>query len=365
MKHISITAAMMAIAYLPFVSFAQTPTPTVRNDDDEIIKVQSRLVVVPVSVTDAGGEPVTGLTKNDFTISEQGKHQVIDQVSDAERTPLEIALLIDISSSVNPLFDFELQSAAQFLETVMKPEDKATVFSIGDQPKLYSARESSTEAAARVRAMKPAKTFTAFYDTVAAAAQYLRKTAPERSRRVIVALTDGEDNWSELTRKSEMANYRELDVNKLTQQKLDQVAGRTDAAHRSAQAEILRDLQNADTVFYSVNPAGDSYRLNKISSRAQVGMERFANETGGTAFIPRFLTVTNTKEPLQNAGNAIKNKESLLKIFRQLTSELRAQYLIQYYSESDFPANQFVKLDVGLTNRGGVRVRARQGYYVK
>ena len=357
---------MIAIAAcLPVLSHAQTPTPKIQSDDDDIIKVQSRLVVVPVSVTDAGGEPVTGLTKADFTIAEQGRSQTIDQVSDAERTPLEIALLIDISSSVNPLFDFELQSAAQFLETVMKPEDRATVFSIGDQPTLYSARESSTAAAARIRAMKPGKTFTAFYDTVAAAAQYLKNTAPERSRRVIVALTDGEDNQSELTRKSEIANYKDLDVNKLTQEKLDRVATRTDAAHRSAQAEILRDLQDADTVFYSVNPAGDSYRLNKISSRAQAGMERFANETGGTAFIPRFLAVTNIKEPLQNAGNAIKNKESLQKIFRQLTSELRAQYLIQYYSESDFPANQFVRLDVGLVNRGGARIRARQGYYVK
>jgi hypothetical protein len=71
------------------------------------------------------------------------------------------------------------------------------------------------------------------------------------------------------------------------------------------------------------------------------------------------------KDPLQNPGNAAKNKLTLVNIFQQLTGELRAQYLIQYYSESDFPLNQFVKLDVALTNRSGLRLRARQGYYVK
>jgi hypothetical protein len=180
-----------------------------------------------------------------------------------------------------------------------------------------------------------------------------------------VALTDGEDNWSDLTRQAEMATYKDLDVNKLNQDKLNQLASRTDAAHQSAQAKIRRELQNADTVFYSINPAGDSLRLNKISVRAQTGMETFANDTGGAAFVPRFLTTTNTKEPLQNAGNALKNKETLVRIFKQLTSELRAQYLIQYYSESDFPINKFVKLDVTLVSRNDSRVRARQGYYVK
>ncbi len=55
----------------------------------------------------------------------------------------------------------------------------------------------------------------------------------------------------------------------------------------------------------------------------------------------------------------------LVTIFRQLANELRAQYLVQYYSESDFPNNKYVKLDVGLTNPNQLRVRARQGYFVK
>jgi VWFA-related protein len=341
----------------------QTPTPK-PQENDEVIKVSSRLVVVPVSVTDANGQPVTGLTAQSFRLIEEGRPQEIDQVTDAEKTPLEFALLIDVSGSVNPLFDFEIKTAAQFLETVMKPDDRATIFLIGDKPISLVARENAAAAAARLRTIVPSGKFTAFYDTVAAASQYLQKNAPIRSRRVILALTDGEDNWSDLTRESEKANYRDIDVNRLTAEMRNQIAARTNTAHLNAQAKILRDLQNADTVFYVINPAGDSYKLNTISKRAQIGLAKFADETGGTAFLPRFQS-TSMKDPLQNAGNVRKNEETLSKIFSQLASELRAQYLIQYYSEADYPANKFVKVDVGLANAAGSRLRAREGYYVK
>ncbi len=347
---------------LCFSVSGQTATPT--PVDDEVIKVESRLVIVPVSVTDSKGEPVLGLGAEHFRIVEDGKPQVIDQVTNAEATPLEIALLVDVSGSINPLFEFEIKAAAQFLESVMKSEDRATIFLIGDRPISAMARENSVEAAIRVRSIVPSGKFTAFYDTVSAAAAYLQKSAPVRSRRVIVALTDGEDNWSSLTREAEKANYRDLDINTLTQGKRNQLASRTDAAHLLAQSKILRDLQNADSVFYVINPAGDSYKLNTISKRAQIGLERFSSDTGGTAFLPKFLS-TKMKDPLQNAGNMKRNEQTLDRIFRQLAGELRAQYLVQYYSEADFPASKYVKLDVGIQNVNGTRLRARQGYYVK
>ena len=212
---------------------AQTPTPAQKPDpaDDEIIKVSSRLIVVPVSVTDASGQPVVGLKAENFRVSEDGRNQEIDRVTDAENTPLEIALLIDVSGSVNPLFEFEKKAAAQFLESVMKPEDRATIFLIGDKPISTLVRGTASEAAVRVREIQPSGKFTAFYDTVASAAKYLRQNAPVRSRRVIVALTDGEDNWSDLTREAEKATYRDVDVNELTSEKRNQLAERTNNAH--------------------------------------------------------------------------------------------------------------------------------------
>ncbi|MEO8573291.1 MAG: VWA domain-containing protein [Pyrinomonadaceae bacterium] len=350
-------------------TYAQTATPSpartpVIAEEDQVVKVESRLVIVPVSVTDSEGESVKGLKASDFRISEENRPQIIDSLGNAEDVPLEIALLIDVSGSVNPLFEFEKKAAAQFLQTVMKPDDRATIFLIGDKPSAVLQSENSALAAARLQSVVPSGKFTAFYDTVSSAAKYLRQNAPVKSLRVIVALTDGEDNWSNLVREAEKATYRDIDLSKLTEEKRNLLAATTDSAHKSAQTVISRELQDADTVFYVINPGGSSIKFNKISMRAQSGMEKFANETGGTFFLPSFFS-TSSKDQLQNASNQKKNEATLDRIFKQLANDLRAQYLVQYYSESDFPANKFVKLGVSLQNPGNSKIRARQGYYVK
>lgn len=369
-RNISLLAAI-SLSLVSISTFAQTPTPTPTptptstpgvQEDNDVIKVRSRLIVVPVSVTDASGEPVTGLKAENFRVSEEGASQTIDTVGNAESVPLEIALLIDVSGSVNPLFEFEKKAAAQFLQTVMKPDDRATIFLIGDKPSAVLQSENSSAAAQRLMSVVPSGKFTAFYDTTAAAARYLRANAPAKSLRVIVALTDGEDNWSDLVREAEKSTYRDIDVNRLTPEKRNELAATTDAAHRNAQTKISRELQDADTVFYVINPAGNSIKLNKISMRAQVGMEKFANETGGTFFLPKFAA-TDTKDALQNSSNTKKNEATLDRIFKQLANDLRAQYLIQYYSDAEYPANKFVKLQVGLQTPINHRVKARQGYY--
>jgi Ca-activated chloride channel homolog len=362
----SITALTLLFLFANY-SEAQTPAKTPPpTDDGEVIKVNSRLVVVPVSVTSAAGDPVLGLGINDFRISEENKPQVIEAVGNAENVPLEIALLIDVSGSVNPLFELEKNAAAQFLQTVMKPEDKATIMLIGAEPTAGLERGNSSEAAQRLRTVVAGgrATPTAFYDTVAAATRYLRQNAPERSRRVILAITDGEDNYSNMVREAERATYRDVDVSSLTQEKRDQLAAATDGAHRTAQDKIAHSLQDADTVFYVVNPSGSSVKLNKISTRAHTAMERFSNETGGTPFLPNFQP-TDTKNAATNASNDRKNIAILDKIFKQLANELRAQYLIQYYSESEFPADKYVKLAVTLKNPATGSLKARQGYYSK
>ncbi len=363
MKFFTLHVAILLIVFTATIN-GQTPTSTPIPEETGVVKVQSRLVVVPVSITNAAGDPVLGLKASDFRIAEEGQQQVIDSVGNAENVPLEIALLIDVSGSVNPLFEFEKKAAAQFLQTVMKPEDHATIFLIGDKPSAVLKSENAALAAERLKAVVPSGKFTAFYDTASAAAKYLSQNAPIRSLRVIVALTDGEDNWSEVVRQAVQATYRDIDVSRLTPDKRDQLAASTDNAHRIAQTKISRELQDADTVFYVINPAGTSIKLNKISMRAQAGMEKFANETGGTFFLPAFAPTTS-KDPLQNASNMKRNEATLDLIFKQLANDLRAQYLIQYYSESDFPTNRFVKLSVGLQNQPAHRVRARQGYYVK
>ena len=180
-------------------------------------------------------------------------------------------------------------------------------------------------------------------------------------------ISDGEDTNSVRISKAIQDGFKKIGdrINTIDSKSLYEltVKNRNEASNQERQ-RVLRSLQDADSVFYSINPAGSSFQLNQISVVGQGNMQKFADETGGSAFLPKFLAI-DTKDNYQNDINTRKNTEMLDRIFRQLANELRSQYLIQYYSEADFPINRFVKLDVGLPNRGALRVRARQGYYVK
>lgn len=352
----------------PTTTAKPTPTPKPQKiDDDEVIKIESRLVVVPVSVTDASGQPVLGLKEKDFFVREENKPQQIERVTDAEKIPLEIALLFDVSASTDAMFQFQQETAARFLQEVMRPEDRATIFTIGERPLMIQARGTSEQSTVSIKTIRPTKEFTAFYDSVYAAASYLQKNAPSGRRKVLLVISDGEDTNSERIRKAIQEGYASLGkkLDTLDSKTLYQltVARRNEASARE-QLTVLQALQNADTVFYSINPAGSSYQLNKMSQYGQSNLQKFADETGGTAFLPKFQQ-TALKDPLQNSQNMRLNQETLIKIFRQLTNELQAQYLVQYYSEEDFPNDKYVKLDLGLTAPNKYRIRARQGYFVK
>lgn len=348
--------------------FAQTAKPTPpASDDGEIIKVSSRLVVVPVSVTDSAGQPVLGLKAADFRIAEEGRQQQIEQVSDAEKVPLEIILLFDISATTSPMFKFQQETAAKFVEEVMRPEDRATIYTVGARPVLIQSRVPANAAAAAIKSIVPTKQFTAFYDSVADASEFLRKNAPSGTRRVVIAISDGEDTNSVRIAKAIQDGYTALGkrMDTIDNKALYEltVANR-DKANAGERARVSRILQNSDSVFYSINPGGSSYLLNKAARFGQENMQVFAVETGGTAFLPRFSPI-DLDDNLQNLTNTKKNTAILEGIFRKLANELRAQYLVQYYAETEYPDNKYVKLDVALSNPSGHQIRARKGYFAK
>jgi Ca-activated chloride channel family protein len=320
-----------------------TPAPADEDaiDESEVVRVTSNLVVVPVSVTDAAGEAVPGLKKEDFKLEEEGRAQEIAEVGGADVVPLDIAVVFDVSSSVTKNFEFEKQAAAGFLKQVLKPIDRAAVFSIVERPRLEQPLSSAETATVKLLTIPPAEkaTGTAFYDTVSEAARYLAKNAPERNRRVILVISDGEDNFSNDVRDAMMAEGKQ---------------GRTQAEamehqkglHARAAQKVLREVQRADAVFYSINPSGPGLRLNIISQRAQDQMKMLADTTGGNSFVPPRL-------------------EDLDTIFRQIAAELRAQYLLQYLSNNEAQPGKFLRIKVDTPAKPGLKVRARQGYFKK
>jgi Ca-activated chloride channel family protein len=286
-------------------------TPDPPEPAEEIITIKSNLVAVPVSVTDAGGQPVRNLKVEDFLLEEEGQVQQLQNLGEPGKTPIELALLFDISRSVRHRFDFEREAAGRFLKEAMKPGDTVTVFAIGSDAKIAVERtENADKAIKSTMAIEPSEESTAFFDTIVKAARYLSDNSNPGVRRVMVVISDGEDTNSQ----------------------------------RFRLTDALREIQRGNSLFYSINPSGPSIRLNKISMKGQVGMIRLADETGGVAFLPDKL-------------------EDLNKVFTQIISELQAQYLLGYYSTNEKTDGAFRKIAVRVPKRTELRIRARDGYY--
>ncbi len=323
-----------------------TPTPELKDEDFDVIRVSSNLVMVPVSVVDVNGQAVHGLPVGDFRLEEEGRVQQIVEIGNPDQVPLDIALLFDISSSVSQkgFFAFQQRAAASFLRQVMKATDQAAVFTIGAQPVMVAPLGSAEIAAAKLSAIPAATSSvsTSFYDTVAVAAKYLDENSPARRRKVIVVISDGDDTSSILLQQT-MAEVR---ANQKLEPTRSAALENLQYRHTRAASDVQRAVQKSDAAFYSINPGGPSVRLNQISMRAQRSMETIARSTGGTAFVPE-------------------GEKDLEKVFNEVAAELRGQYLLQYYSNSQTPGPQFRRIVVAVPTHTDLRVRARQGYYPK
>jgi Ca-activated chloride channel family protein len=318
----------------PGPRYKPKPTPT---PEYEVVRISSNLVVVPVSVTDAKGQPVLGLKASEFHIEEDGRAQEIAQLGDPEQAPVDIALLLDVSASVDARFVFEQKAAAAFLRQVLKTGDRATVFAIDKTPRFVQPLSTASLAAEKVMSIAPANGFTAFFDSVLAAEKYLDQASSQGRRRLIVVISDGDDTArinDLFTDQSRKGNFHLSAMDAQLQ------------FIKNAQTEVLREVQRAEITFYSINPSGRTMHLNVRTARSEEGMERIAQATGGAAFVP--------------AGEA-----DLGAIFQRIGSEIRSQYLLQYYSNNESAGRAFRRIVVSTPAQPQVHVRAREGYYPK
>ena len=313
----------------PAPRYKPKPTPT---PEYEVVRVSSNLVMAPVSVTNTQGQPVLGLKTSDFRIEEDGHPQEIAQIGDPEQVPLDIALLIDVSGSVVARFAFEQQAAASFLQQVLKPEDRATVFAIDETPRMIQQL-----AARKLMAVTPSKGYTAFFDSVVAAANYLDKSSSSGRRRIVVVISDGDDT------------ARILEVSAVQNRSDSMKVIGVDAQLqliRKAQLDTQREVQHAEITFYSINPSGQTMHLNVRTARSEEGMEGIAAATGGAAFVPRNESESNG-------------------IFQRIASEIRSQYLLQYYSNNKSGGASFRRINVSTPAQPQLHVRSREGYFPK
>jgi Ca-activated chloride channel family protein len=282
--------------------------PGIRSPN--IIRVSSNLIMVPVSVTDAAGKPVLELKEDDFQIAEDGNIETIAKMAEPGQSSLQIALLFDVSGSVHHRFEFEKQAAIHFLQKVWKPGDGVTIIPFNEKQIVSLRNSESLEEAFQVLGqLQPGTGATAFYDTVVMSARLLRASALPEIRQAEIVLSDGEDTRS-----------------------------------NSTIADALQAIQHSNSVFYSINPGGNSIRLNRISLKGQQNLVSLAKETGGTAYIADKIS-------------------DLDEIFGRIATELRAQYLLSYYSSNPGINGEFRRIEVTLPGKPDLRIHARYGYY--
>jgi VWFA-related protein len=280
---------------------AQPPSST------QPIRVRVELVNVLMTVTDRKNRLVIHLTKDDFRVFEDNKPQTIRYFSRESDLPLRIAILIDTSSSIRERLRFEQEAALDFLNTtIRRGKDMAFVVGFDVEPQLIQDYTDNMEKLSNAIRGLQAGGVTSLYDAVffSCKEKMLFFPPPEPYlRRVMIIISDGEDNQSEHTREEALAMAQRGEV----------------------------------TIFtISTNRTGLEGRGDKV-------LRRLAQETGGRAFFPF-------------------EASELAVDFQQIAHELRSQYSLAYVSTNAAHDGTFRSISVEPLEKG-MRVRAKAGYF--
>jgi VWFA-related protein len=280
------------------------------------IRVEVNLVNLYATVRDRHKAIVTGLTKDDFEIYEDGQRQEISNFSAETNLPITLGLLIDTSGSELYTLSAEKEAATRFLARVMRKNDLAMVISFDTDVDLLADftdnRDRLDSAINRAQINAPMASSiiaqgpfpqsnsggTNFYDAVYLAAH--DKLVDEAGRKALVVLTDAEDTGSKL--------------------KLQ---------------DAIEAAQRTDTVVHILLIAGDG--------GDQGVAKKLTEETGGRMIV-------------------VRGEKNLDKAFDEISDELRHQYTLSYIPSNKAHDGTYRKIEVKMKNKD-YSVLARRGYY--
>jgi VWFA-related protein len=172
------------------------------------IRVDTTMVLIPVTVMDPLNRFVTGLEKENFKISEDKVEQRIQQFS-SEDAPLSVGLVFDISGSMGNKMEKSRQAVAEFLKT-MNPEDEALLVLFNDRAQLALGFTRTPEEIQNKLTFTQPKGRTALLDAVYMGLHAMKKA--HNPRKAVLIISDGGDNNSRYT-ETEIKNLvREEDV---------------------------------------------------------------------------------------------------------------------------------------------------------
>ena len=303
-------AARVALATLLFlcgaaaVVFAGPPHQSAIGSQGTI-SVETSLVVLPVRVTGADGDFVSGLTQQQFRVYEDGRPQPIT-LFQQEDTPVTVGLVVDHSRSMVPKLQGVADAASAFAQS-SNPKDEMFVVDFSDNvsvvlPGGKPFSSNPRELAEGVSSVS-ARGMTALYDAVAAGLKHLELGRSEKKALIIVS--DGGDNAS---------------------------------THKYG--EILDLARRSQAVIYAIGLVGSSEAEENPGA-----LRRLCKDTGGLAFFPE-------------------KGESVSEISATIARDLREQYTIGYAPERRQDGTfRKIRVEVRAPGRGKLEVRTRSGYF--
>lgn len=343
--------------------FTQTKT----DDAEDILRIETQLVEVPIVVTDKTGKPILNLKENNFSVYENGKLQEITDFF-ATSAPFEVALLLDTSGSTRSDLALIQRSAESFIKS-LRPGDRVAIIAfksyIEDNRSIAVSEVliDLTDDRAKLKdALAEVKTSngTPYYDgLMQVVEQVFREKASRefRGRRALVALTDGVDSTSladfeEVREEFAEAGFISYFIQVNTRDFFEEnLLGDCQGAMRFSQAQIRRYYR---TFYRNANiektfdfcKLGDFERLD-ISKRlyglADAEMRTLAKNSGGKIF------------PVADLSEA-------RAAFNKVADEIGTKYSLGYYPSNDKRDGTYRKIEVKLKNVPGAQVQAREGY---
>ena len=335
----SILLAFILLA-LPITESAQQqpqqPQPPPPNQQEAqqsqtVIKVPVNLVDVLATVLNRRNKLVPDLTEEDFKLMDDNVQQSIRYFSRQSDIPLRIGLLLDTSNSIRDRIKFEQDAAVNFLYTVMRRgKDQTFAMTFDDEPQMIQGFTGDTGMLRDQIIKTKAGGGTAVYDAIYdACAKHLSNPPrppgdqPDVVRRVMILISDGEDNLSDHTRSEavEMAQRTGVVIYTIS----------TSIQWVTTTAE--KDCRATGTCKYHLTD-GD-----KI-------LQDLAEETGGRSFFPYHV-------------------DDLDQSFQDIGDELRNQYQITYNPSNFVPNGKYHRIKLETPKFNGYQIRARKGYYAR
>jgi Ca-activated chloride channel family protein len=307
-----------AITFFGPLSFAQIPIPAPQppppgqdanaGKQGSIIKVDVGLVVLHTTVIDDRGKFADGLKAENFRVFEDKVEQKLTTFK-REDVPVSMGLVIDNSGSMRDKRPRVNEAALTLVES-SNPQDEAFVVNFNDDFYLDLDKDFTNSIPELKEALEriDSRGSTALFDAIIGSLDHLKKAA--RDKRVLLVVTDGEDNSS----------------------------------HNSLE-KTVREIQKTDTVIYTIGLLGDEKRKEKNS--AMKALRHIAEASGGLAFFPESV-------------------DDVHAICEQVAHDIRNQYTLAYYPSNTRKDGTFRAVSVQVIpprGRGKLVARTRNGYY--